>query len=300
MLAIIIPYYKLTFFEDTLKSLANQTDQRFNVYIGDDASIENPSNLLEKYIRKFNIVYKRFDSNLGGTSLTKQWERCIDLSRNEEWIMILGDDDVLGENVVESFYENLSEIIKEESNLVRFASQLIDGIGEIFSNVFLHPKLETAKSSYWRKLKRKTRSSLSEYIFKRNIYLQFKFRQYPLAWNSDDMAWLMFSDFKDIYTINSTVVLVRQTHLSISGKKDNLKEKNTSQLMFLKDLMNSRIIKLTKKERIELLYETEVSLKRKQKLTLVEWLQLAYEYIYIFSAIAILKFIRRFLIQLVR
>ena len=114
------------------------------------------------------------------------------------------------------------------------------------------------------------------------------------------MAWLMFSDFKDIYTINSTVVLVRQTHLSISGKKDNLKEKNTSQLMFLKDLMNSRIIKLTKKERIELLYETEVSLKRKQKLTLVEWLQLAYEYIYIFSAIAILKFIRRFLIQLVR
>lgn len=39
MLAIIIPYYKFTFFEATLQSLANQTDQRFKVYIGDDASL---------------------------------------------------------------------------------------------------------------------------------------------------------------------------------------------------------------------------------------------------------------------
>lgn len=41
MLAIIIPYYKFTFFEATLQSLANQTDQRFKVYIGDDASLED-------------------------------------------------------------------------------------------------------------------------------------------------------------------------------------------------------------------------------------------------------------------
>jgi glycosyltransferase involved in cell wall biosynthesis len=300
MLAIVIPYFKLTFFEETLRSLANQSDQRFKVYIGDDASIENPSDLLEKYKAKFEYDYHRFEENLGGISLTQQWDRCIALSADEDWIMILGDDDLLMENVVETFYENLFEINKEESNLVRFASKLIDGTGEICSDVFLHPKLETAKTSYWRKLKRKTRSSLSEYIFKRNTYLQFKFRQYPLAWNSDDMAWLMFSNFKDIYTINSTVVLVRQSQLSISGKKDNFREKNTSQLMFLKDLMNLSVVNLTKKERIELLYETEVSLKRKQKLTLAEWLQLAYEYMCTFSAIAVLKFVRRFLIQLIR
>ena len=42
MLAIVIPYYKLTFFEATLQSLADQTDKRFMVYIGDDASLESP------------------------------------------------------------------------------------------------------------------------------------------------------------------------------------------------------------------------------------------------------------------
>ncbi|OOV29296.1 hypothetical protein BXU11_05095 [Flavobacterium sp. LM5] len=96
MLAIIIPYYKLTFFEATLQSLAAQTCQDFKVYIGDDASPENPAMLLEKYKGKFDFVYHRFATNLGGTSLTKQWERCITLSGNEEWLMILGDDDVLG------------------------------------------------------------------------------------------------------------------------------------------------------------------------------------------------------------
>ena len=83
MLAIVIPYYKLTFFDATLASLAAQTCHDFKVYIGDDASQEKPSALLEKYKEQFDFIYHRFDENLGGTSLTKQWERCIALSGNE-------------------------------------------------------------------------------------------------------------------------------------------------------------------------------------------------------------------------
>lgn len=49
MLSIVIPYYKITFFDQTLKSLATQTDKRFKVYIGDDASPEPPIDLLENY-----------------------------------------------------------------------------------------------------------------------------------------------------------------------------------------------------------------------------------------------------------
>ena len=90
MLAIVIPYYKLTFFEASLQSLDNQTDKRFKVYIGDDTSSENPVNLLEKYKGKFDFVYHRFEENLGGVSLVKQWERCIALSGDEEWVIILG------------------------------------------------------------------------------------------------------------------------------------------------------------------------------------------------------------------
>ena len=49
MLVIIIPFYKLTFFEATLQSLASQTDMRFKVYIGDDASPEDCRRLLQQF-----------------------------------------------------------------------------------------------------------------------------------------------------------------------------------------------------------------------------------------------------------
>src|SRR3970040_240113 len=100
MLAIVIPYYKLTFFECTLESLANQTDQRFKVYMGDDASRETPSVLLEKHKGKFDFSYHRFDDNLGGISLVRQWDRCIAMTGEEQWFMVLGDDETLSSTCI--------------------------------------------------------------------------------------------------------------------------------------------------------------------------------------------------------
>jgi len=105
-LAIVIPYYKIDFFEVCLESLSIQTNKNFKVYIGDDASPEDPSEILEHFKDSLNIVYHRFYENLGGTSLTQQWHRCINLSAGERWIMILGDDDYLSENYVEEFYKD--------------------------------------------------------------------------------------------------------------------------------------------------------------------------------------------------
>src|SRR5215217_7374333 len=150
MLAIIIPYYKLTFFEATLQSLADQSDQRFKVYIGDDASPENPISLLEKYKDKFDFLYHRFQENLGTTSLTKQWERCIELSNNEEWIMILGDDDYMDKNVVATLYENLETISQLQIKVVRFATRVHEADGS-YSKIYNHPKLENATDFLYRR-----------------------------------------------------------------------------------------------------------------------------------------------------
>ena len=216
MLAIIIPYYKITFFEATIQSLANQTNKRFKVYIGDDASPENPSDLLEKYIGKFNFVYYRFDSNLGGSSLVKQWERCITLSGEEEWLMILGDDDVLGENVVEEFYINI-DTLSNKINVIRFSTFKINEFGNKISETYKHPCWENSSDFLFRK----TRSSLSEYVFNRAKLNEVKFKDFPLAWYSDLLAVLEISDFNLVYSINSAVVQVRISEHSISGKQDN-------------------------------------------------------------------------------
>lgn len=201
MLAIIIPYYNHTFFETTLQSLVNQTNNRFKVYIGDDASIKNPTVLLEKYEGKFEFVYHRFETNVGGISLTKQWERCIALSKSEEWLMILGDDDKLDSNCVELFYTNIKEIDKLNIDVIRFSSIKINEVDKTIAGPYTHPIIEKSTDFLFRWINGTTRSSLSEYVFRKESFQKNGFKNFPLAWFSDILAILEFSNF-EIYFLS--------------------------------------------------------------------------------------------------
>lgn len=295
MLAIVIPYYKLTFFDQTLESLANQTDKRFKVYIGSDASPEYPETLIEKYRGKFEFDYHRFETNLGSTALIKQWERCIALSDNEEWIMILCDDDVLGKNVVEVFYDKYAEF-KGKTNLIRFASKQINEKTKIDSRIFTSPKWEKSADFYIKKQKGEIRSSLSECIFSRTVYNKFGFRNYPLAWHSDDLAWIEFADSKLVYSINEAVVEFRMSFENISGKNTNLKEKALAEFYFKRDLLSEKFHFFTNDQKLVLLLSFEYCLKNNRKISLKEWFLLLKYYIQIGYMFPLLKCFRRLVI----
>lgn len=265
MLAIIIPYYKLTFFKETLQSLANQTNKQFKVYIGDDASPQNPNTLLNIFKGEFNFEYYRFETNLGGTNLVKQWERCIELISDESWIMILGDDDYLEPNTVEAFLKNI-KTFSTTSNVVRFASRVINQQFGTISKPYTHPIWEKATDSFFRKIKEETRSSLSEYIFKTEIYKRYKFNNFPLAWYSDDMAWIEFSENKLIYSINESHIFIRNSNENISGKKDNLAKKTEAKILFYKQLVTNYFNRFSNNQKAKLLFNLEITLKYQNQL----------------------------------
>lgn len=238
-IAIVIPFYKIAFFEVTLESLANQSDKRFKVYIGDDASPENPLLLLEKFKGRFDFEYYRFDENLGCRSLTKQWERCISLVNDENWIMVLGDDDVLCKEVVKQWYQNFN-LFENKTNVVRFSTLVINDQFEFLSKPYFHPQWENVDDSYFRKLKGYSRNSLSEHIFNKKVYLKYKFNNYPLAWHSDDAAWFDFAENKPIFSINSEQIFIRISDKSISGDQNNLREKSEATFKFFYYLLNKK------------------------------------------------------------
>ncbi|RKS13350.1 glycosyltransferase family A protein [Flavobacterium sp. 120] len=257
MLAIVIPYYKLTFFEDTLISLAHQTDKRFKVYIGNDASPEDPQFLLDKYKERFDFNYHRFEDNLGAISLVKQWDRCIALSGNEDWMMLLCDDDTLSENCIADFYKSLPEINENECNVVRFATRVKQMELRKISELYEHPVLEKATDFMYRRMTNSTRSSLSEYIFRKSMYLRYGFFDYRLAWHSDDRAWLEFSQFKYIYSINSASVCFRLSKENISRSDFRIEEKNQATLAFYHFVIFKHILKFKRLQRKELLHVYE-------------------------------------------
>ncbi len=275
MLAILIPYYKITFLEATLQSLADQSDKRFKVYIGDDNSPENPIILLERFKGLFEFEYHKFEENFGSISLIKQWDRCINLATNETWYMILGDDDVLSTTVVSGFYANFNQF-NTKSNVVRYATKLILQNSNTISNLYTHPVWEIATDSFYRKFKKESRSSLSEYIFSKTSYLKYGFYDYPLAWNSDDRAWLDFSDDKPIFTINESSIFVRISALSISGRRDNLLKKNASEIAFYRFLISSKLQHYNKNQRFEILKKYGKEIRRNRSLKVSEWLFILY------------------------
>lgn len=259
MIAIVIPYYKLEFFDKTLESLKKQIDKRFKVYVGNDSSPENPFLILEKYRNDFDFKCHLFEKNLGGFSLVKQWERCLNLVEDEEWIMILGDDDILHENVIESFYRNLENINKKQINVVRFATTVIDENEVIISKKYEHPVLETGQDFLARKFSKKTRSSLSEYIFKRSEIENTKFKELPLAWHSDDLAVLEFSIPNFIYSINEAQVLIRVSNLSITGSSDSNNKKNWATFEFCEILFKNSNLLFTKSQKTAILRKLELA-----------------------------------------
>ncbi|MBF2091522.1 glycosyltransferase family 2 protein [Flavobacterium psychrophilum] len=231
-LAIVIPYYKINFFKETLDSLASQTNKNFKVYIGNDASLDNPWELLSKYQGDFDFEYHEFQENLGGTSLVNQWHRCVDLAKKEQWLMLLCDDDTISENYIEAFYNHIKEVNSLNVAVVRYASQVIDENNIPLSVIVQHPKLESAINFLFRKLKGGSRSTLSEYIFKREMVLKVRFKNLPLAWFSDLLGVLEFSEFKNIYTINEALLKFRLSGINITSKTDDVVLKNEATFQF--------------------------------------------------------------------
>ena len=203
---------------------------------------------------------------------------------SEEWIMILGDDDILGKTVVETWYESLDKFCRRAS-VIRFATQMIDDKSNKISKSYNHPVWEIPEYSFYRKFNRITRSSLSEYIFLKSSYRKYGFFPYPLAWHSDDRAWLEFSESNKIFSINDSKVYIRISPIAISGSKVNLTEKRIARNQFFKYLVNSRLSKLNNTEKKEIVRSYHLSITAIKPIELSEFLFLTYLHIKYFDLI---------------
>ncbi len=232
MLTIIIPYYKISFFKETLQSLERQTCKNFKLFIGNDASPENPENLIKETLKTTAFNYKEYTENFGSQNLVKQWERCIQDCGITEWFQILGDDDVISENFVKEFYNNIEVIDSERSNVIKYSQRWIDESGKPFKEYSVQPKLLSALENWKEKYIKGQRSSLSEHIFRKSAYEKVKFRHFPLAWGTDDLAVFEISGTAPVYFISDAKVEVRISSQSISGSGELYLEKQRHAISF--------------------------------------------------------------------
>ena len=179
---------------------------------------------------------------------------------------------------VQSFYENLPEITKGNSAVVRFATQVIDENGKAISGIYQHPKLELATDFLVRKFKGGTRSSLSEYFFKKEKVDAIQLKDFPLAWYSDLLAVVEFTEFKMIYTINEAVVSFRLSGKNITSKTDDFVVKNQATFSFYYYLLHYHGKEFSK-ELQQLLFDRLEKTLLDNKKQMKAWVQLLYLYL---------------------
>ena len=214
-LAIIIPAYKATFLPAALDSIAAQTCKDFTLYVGDDCSPEPISDIVEQYKDKIDIVYKRFDTNLGGTDLVAQWERCIAMSNDEPYIWLFSDDDVMDADCVKLLLFDI-EVTHGAYDVYHFNVDVIDERGAFVSQKQDYTTILPAYEFFRGKNSGRLSAFVVENVFSRKVYEQYGFPKYDLAWGSDVAAWIVFSGRKGLCTIPYARVGWRQSSLNIT------------------------------------------------------------------------------------
>lgn len=215
-LAIIIPYYKIDFFEESIQSVAAQTNKNFTLYIGNDASSTDPLDIIEKYFKEGEYNYFHYSDNMGGKNPALQWDRILE-NVKEEWFQILGDDDTISSNFVEEFHKSISSVESKKISTIKFSHHLIDEQNNILRSITIDQTIIPSTEVFKMKYKGIIASSLSENIFSLAAFKKYRFEKIPFAWGTDDLALLTFSEFNDIYYISKAYVNVRISTSSISG-----------------------------------------------------------------------------------
>ena len=215
-LAIVIPAYKPDFLDETLASLASQGNKDFMVYIGDDCSPYHLYDIVCKYESLIQIIYHRFDTNLGSKDLVAQWERCIALSKDEEFIWLFSDDDVMESNCVEEFYRCLDQT-NNKYDLYHFDINIIDEEEKVVNVCPKFPLINSSWDYYKAIVYGRQLSYVVEYIFSRKIYEKSGgFVNFDLAWNSDKATWTEFCGNRGLCTIESARVNWRRSQKNIT------------------------------------------------------------------------------------
>ncbi|MCB1070950.1 MAG: glycosyltransferase family 2 protein [Verrucomicrobia bacterium] len=215
-LAVIIPAYKARFFRDALECLATQTWQRFRVYVGDDAGEPALREICDTYRNRVDLVYHRFEQNLGGVDLVGHWNRCVALSAGEPWLWLFSDDDLCDPGAVEAFYRTIEAA--PGYDVYRWDTTVRDEQGSVLRESPPAPSRETGCEFALSRLMLERRSFVVDYVFSRRAYdREGGFVSFPHAWFADDASWLAFSRATGICGIPGPRIHWRLSTSNVSG-----------------------------------------------------------------------------------
>jgi glycosyltransferase involved in cell wall biosynthesis len=223
-LAIIIPAYKSDFLAKALAGVARQTDQRFNLYVFDDASPADIQGIARAALGPRPFIFKRFEKNLGGTSLPQHWNRCV-AETSEPWLWLFSDDDLMDDNCVAALLKFL-EAGEAAADIVRFDGWLIDENDQVVGPHTFEAERESWLEYAYGHLMGWRRLFMQQLVFRRSAFERSGgFLDLPLATATDDAALIALARQKPVRQISGAKAYWRCSQKNITPDR-SLKKRN--------------------------------------------------------------------------
>lgn len=229
-LAIVIPAYKVDYIDETLASVAAQTCRNFTVYVCNDAGSRDIGTIVSRYSDAVDIVYRRYDDNIGGRDLVEAWNRALSMMADEPFFMLFSDDDVMEPTCIARFYDELSA--HPDHDVYHFNISIIDSQSRVIISREGFPTVLSALDFY---IKNNIRGEIDvrmpEFIFRTSAFHNAGgFVSFPLAMHTDNATVMSVADSRGILTIDGPRVRWRISPQHISGSRSQPRQKHIQYL----------------------------------------------------------------------
>src|SRR5690554_3538203 len=219
--SICIPAYKSKYLKDCIQSILDQTLDNLELIILNDCSPEPVEEIVSQF-EDSRISYVKNSTNVGSLNLVDNWNKCLSLA-NGEYIMIMGDDDLLESDYLEEFFKLIEAY--PDLEVYHCRSKIIDDDGGTVMLTPSSPSYERVYDSIWHRLRQYRSNYISDYLYRtKTLRDRGGFYYLPLAWGSDDITAFIASAEKGIAHSNRPIFNYRSNRLSITSTGNDVEK----------------------------------------------------------------------------
>lgn len=202
-------FNRINYLKEAIRSCANQKNNNFNLVIIDNASTDGTSEFLSKLPKTMHYSTTILTNPIN-IDLCDSIYMNLNKINHANWITILCDDDILGDDFVDQFY--ISKNQAPTASCFVFSTAEIDH-QSIIKNEFINPDLFfTPVQAYKAISKGLIRpAGVSGFIFKSDFYCNtfFPISQYPKGYLVDTLLFVLASIQSGLRLSSNTCYLRR-------------------------------------------------------------------------------------------
>lgn len=212
--SIGIPAFKSIFLKECIDSILNQTYTNFELIIIDDYSPESIDKIVASYSDS-RLKYFRNDRNIGAENVVDNWNKCLEKSVGDYFIL-MGDDDRMEVDYLEEFIDLIYKY--PDLDVYHCRAKIINEKSIPYSITPINPEYENIYDYLFSCLKNHRQQYISDFVYKSNtLKLNGGFYKLPLAWGSDYLSAYIACCTNGIAHTNKTVFNYRINQYSLTS-----------------------------------------------------------------------------------